>query len=169
MRMEVNLSTPHGALRLRPVRDSGEDAAFLHSLFVAVRAADMAAMPIDAAGKDYLLRMQYASMAETYRRDYPRARFEVIELAGQPVGRIVIDVGEDCVTYVDLALLPGAQRRGLATMLMTRLLEEPRALGLPARVRVLATNIASLRLLSRLGFVPSGSSPPFLRLEWRAA
>jgi len=163
----MNLSTPLGTLTLRPMRDTEADAAFLYALFVATKAEEMAAMPIDAAGKDFLLRMQFASMTETYRREYPVARFDVVELAGEPVGRIITDVGEDCVTYVDIALLPRAQGRGLATALMLWLLEEPRRLGVPARVNVLAQNAASLRLCQRIGFVEVEHAPPFVRLEWR--
>ena len=163
----LNVATPHGALTLRPACDSEADAAFHYALFVATRADDMAAMPIDAPGKDFLLRMQYASMTATYRRDYRAARFEVIELAGEAIGRIVTDVADACVTYVDLALLPRVQRRGLATRLMLRLLDEPRRLGLPARVTVLAQNAASLRLFHRLGFADAEHAAPFVRLEWR--
>ena len=43
-------------------------------------------MPIDAAAKDLLLRMQYRSMTATYRHEYPNARREVVELVGEPVG-----------------------------------------------------------------------------------
>ncbi len=50
---------------------------------------------------------------------------------------------------------------------MTMALEEPRRLGLPARVNVLEQNVASLRLRERLGFVQADKSPPFVRLEWR--
>lgn len=169
MPVEVNLPTADGTLTLRPTLDTEDDAAFHYALFVAARARDTAAMPIDAAGKDFLLRMQYASQTATYRRDYPRARFEVIELAGKPIGRIVTDVGDACVTYVDLALLPQVQRRRLGTALMLELLEEPRRLGLPARVSVLAQNAASLSLFRRLGFTEVASVPPFVRLEWWAA
>ncbi|HME26456.1 MAG TPA: GNAT family N-acetyltransferase [Acetobacteraceae bacterium] len=167
MPVEVSLPTADGTLTLRPMRDTEDDAAFHYALFVATRAADMAAMPIDAAGKDFLLRMQYASQTATYRRDYPAARFEVIELAGEPIGRIVTDVGDAWVTYVDLALLPHVQRRGLATELMLHLLDEPRRLGLAARVSVLEQNAASLSLFRRLGFVAVASAPPFVRLEWQ--
>ena len=98
-----------GALTLRPARDDEDDAAFFFALFAATRAPEMAAMPIDAKAKDFLLRVQHRSMTETYRREYPNARWEVIELAGEPVGRLVINVGSACVTYVDIAILP---RRG---------------------------------------------------------
>ena len=48
-------------------------------------------------------------------------------------------------TYVDIALAPQAQGRGLATGVMMQALEVPRRLGLPARVNVLAQNAASLK------------------------
>lgn len=154
-------------LTLRLARADDEDKAFLFALFAATRAADMAAMPIDAAGKAFLLRAQYRSMTETYRRDYPEARWQIVEWDGKPVGLLIAHVGERCVTYVDIALLPGIQGRGLATRLMLQALEEPRRLGLPARVTVLATNLASLRLCERLGFARRGETPPFVELEWK--
>lgn len=156
------------ALMVRLARDDEADRTFLYALFVETKAADMAAMPIDAAAKDLLLRMQYRSMTATYRREHPAARWEVVELAGEPVGLLVTDVGESCVLYVDIQLSPQAQGRGLATSLMRQALEEPRRLGLPARVNVLAQNAASLKLCERVGFAKVGDEPPFVRLEWRA-
>lgn len=164
----ASLSPANAALTLRPARDDEADRAFLYALFVATRAAEMAAMPIDAAAKDLLLRMQYRSMTATYRHEYPNARREVVELMGEPVGLLITDVGERCVLYVDIAFSPRAQGRGLATRLMRRVLEEPRRLGVPARVNVLAQNEASLKLCERIGFVKVGDEPPFVRLEWRA-
>lgn len=161
------MSPSDGALTPRPERDDEADGMFLYALFAAARAAEMAAMPVDAASRDFLLRAQYRSMTATYRQDYPNARREVVELDGEPVGRLVTDVGETCVTYVDIALLPSVRRRGLATQLMMKALEEPRRLGLPARVNVLEGNVASLKLCQRIGFVRLDEVPPFVRLEWR--
>jgi GNAT superfamily N-acetyltransferase len=157
-----------GRLTLRPARDNEDDTAFFFALFAATRAPEMAAMPIDAKAKDFLVRAQHRSMTETYRREYPNARWEVIELEGEPVGRLVTDVGIACVTYVDIAILPQKQARGLARRVMLQALEEPRRLGLPARVSVLMYNVASLRLCERVGFVQAEESPPFVRLEWSA-
>jgi ribosomal protein S18 acetylase RimI-like enzyme len=156
-----------GALTFRPEGDTEADRAFLFALFAASKAADMALMPIDAARKDFLLRAQYRSMAATYRHTYPTARWEVIELAGAPIGRLITHVAGRFVTFVDIALAAEAQRRGLATRVMTQALEEPRRLGLLARVNVLAMNGASLKLCERVGFVRIGESPPFVELEWR--
>ena len=163
----MSVPPSYGALTLRPARDDEADRTFLCALFAATKAAEMAAMPVDATAKDFLLRAQYRSMTATYRRDYPNARWEVVELVGKPVGRLITDVGDRCVTYVDIALLPRAQGSGLATLLMMRALEEPRRLGLPARVCVLAQNVASLKLCERLGFVRLEEVSPFVWLEWR--
>ena len=157
-----------GLLTLRPARDDGNDPVFLFALFAATRAAEMAAMPIDAKAKDFLLSVQHRSMTETYRREYPNARWEVIELDSEPVGLLVTDVGNAYVTYVDIAILPQAQGRGFARRVMLAALEEPRRLGLPARVTVLMQNLASLRLCEHVGFVRAEESPPFVRLEWTA-
>ncbi len=156
-----------GRLTLRPARDDDEDRAFLFGLFVATKAAEMAAAPLDSVAKNFLLSAQYRSMTESYRRDYPNARWEVAEIDGEPVGLLVAHVGDAYVTYVDIALLPQTQGRGLATRLMLQVLEEPSCLGLPARVTVLATNVASLRLCERLGFARRNETPPFVELEWK--
>jgi GNAT superfamily N-acetyltransferase len=168
MPVGMSLSPVDDALKLRPARDDEADRAFLYTLFVETKAADMAAMPVDAAAKDVLLRMQYRSMTTTYRHEYPTARWEVVELAGEPVGLLVTAVGDRYITYVDIELSPRVQGRGLATRVMMRALEEARRLGLPACVNVLARNGASLRLCERIGFVKVGDEPPFVRLEWRA-
>ncbi len=163
----MSAAPPDGALTLRLERDDEDDRTFLYALFVATRTAELAATPLDAAARDFLLRAQYRSMTATYRRDYPNARWQVVEFGGEPIGRLVTDVGQRCVTFVDIALLPRAQGLGLATRLMAQALEEPRRLGMPARVTVLAHNAASLKLCQRLGFVRLEDSPPFVRLEWR--
>jgi GNAT superfamily N-acetyltransferase len=150
-------SREHSALTLRLARDDEADRAFLYSLFAATRAAELA--------REFLLKAQYRSMTESYRQDYPDARWEVGEHFGEPVGRLVTDVGASRVLYVDIALMPQARGHGLATRLMTLALDEPRRLDLPARVNVLMDNIASLKLCARLGFVRLGESPPFVRLE----
>ena len=129
----MNVATPHGTLTLRPETES--DAAFAFHLFASTKAEETALMPLDDPGKAFLLRMQFRSMTETYRREFPNARFEIVELDRTPIGRLVTDVQADCVYYVDIAVLPERQGGGIATALMTAALEEPRRLGLPGRVK----------------------------------
>jgi GNAT superfamily N-acetyltransferase len=148
---------------------NAEDAAFLFALFASTKATDMALMPLDENAKKSLLEMQFRSMSATYRQQFPNARFEIIEIDGVPIGRLVTDVQADCVYYVDIALLPERRGGGIATTLMTAVLEEPRRLGVPGRVKVVATNTASRRLCERVGMTLRAEIPPFVELEWRPA
>ena len=129
----------------------------------------MAAMPIDAKAKDFLLRAQHRSMTETYRRDYPNARWEVIELDGEPVGRLVTDVGNACVTYVDIAILPAGAgtRAGAARHAAgSRGASAARPARPGQRAHAQCRLVASSANVSGL-CVPE-ESPPFVRLEWTA-
>jgi GNAT superfamily N-acetyltransferase len=166
-RSDLTIPTSRGTLRLRPEAGGAAEEAFLYLLFASNKAAETALMPVSAEQKETLLQIQYRSMSATYRHNFPQARFEVIELDRWPVGRLVTDVGSECVRYVDIALLPQACGIGLGSALMTAVLAEPRRLGLPARVHVLSHNFASLRLMRRVGFTACAASPPFVELEWR--
>ncbi len=156
-------------MTVRPEADDGSDEPFLFNLFASQKLPDMALMPLDAAGKEQLLRMQYRSMSASYHRQFPQARFEIVQLNGLRAGRLITDVTAERVYYVDIAILPQCQGGGVATALMTAVLDEPRRLGVPGRVKVMASNFASLRLCEKIGFTVAGQEPPYADLEWRAA
>ena len=125
-------------------------------------------MPISPADKEFLLQVQFRSMNDTYRKNYPAARYDIIELDRWPVGRIVTEVQADSVYYIDFALLPQAQGIGIGTTVLAAALEEPRRLGLPARLRSFSYNWAARRLYDKLGFRALADEPPYVLLEWRA-
>ena len=163
----LTIPTPRGTLTVRPESGAGADGDFLFRLFAEVRVPEMTRMGVDPTVQQTLLELQFRSMNAQYAENFPHARFEVVESDGERIGRIVTDVTERCVTYVDIAVLPAWQRSGIATALMLALLGEPARLGVPARVQVAVTNTASLRLCARVGFVPIAQTPPTVRLEWR--
>jgi RimJ/RimL family protein N-acetyltransferase len=149
---------------LRPERAA--DAAFLERLFRACALPDLARMPADEAVKDALVRMQVASQAATYRRQFPAARFDIVELGGEPIGRIVVDPGGAAACIVDFALLPERQRRGLGSAILAGVLQWFAQPKRRVTCTVLASNEPSLRMCRRVGFVPAGADPAFVRLEW---
>jgi GNAT superfamily N-acetyltransferase len=167
-RPELKLRTSHGTIGLRPAAGGPSEEAFLYLLFASNRAPEMALMPISPADKEFLLQVQFRSMNDTYRKNYPAARYDIIELDRWPVGRIVTEVQANCVYYVDFALLPQAQSVGIGTTVLAAALEESRRLGLPARLRSFSYNWAAQRLYDKLGFTVVAEEPPQLVLEWRA-
>ena len=168
MPTDLKIRTPHGIVGLRPAAGGASEEAFLYLLFASNRAPEMALMPLSQHHKEFLLQVQFRSMNETYRRNFPKARYQLIELDRWPVGRIVSEVQCDCVYYIDFALLPQAQGIGIGTTVLSAALEEARHLGLPARLRSFSYHLAAQRLYSKLGFRMMAEEWPYLLLEWRA-
>jgi ribosomal protein S18 acetylase RimI-like enzyme len=168
MRRELSVHTSQGTVRLRPAAGGAAEEAFLYLLFASNRAAEMALMPIPAQQKEFLLQVQFRSMNQTYRQNFPAARYDIIELDRWAVGRLVSEIQADCVYFIDFALLPQAQGLGIGTAVLAAVLEEPRELRLPARLRSFSHHWAAQRLYQKLGFTVLAEEPPQIVLEWRA-
>jgi ribosomal protein S18 acetylase RimI-like enzyme len=166
-RTELKISTRHGMVAIRPAAGGPSEEAFSYLLFACNRVAEMALMPISQSDREFLLQVQFRSMNETYRRSFPNARYDIVELDRWAVGRIVSEIQSDCVYFIDFALLPQAQGLRIGTIVLAAVLEEPRRLGLAARLRLFSHNLAARRLYNQLGFTVIGEEPPQLVLEWR--
>lgn len=166
---DVSLTLSHGSetVVLRPERP--EDADFLAALFRDIALRELERMPIDDAMKESLVRMQFASQTATYRQQYPAARFDIVERHGVPIGRIVIDPGTDVGCIVDFALIRECRAHGLGSAILGAVLDRFAELRRRVLCKVLADNVASLRMCRRAGFVQIGDMPPLVQLEWRPA
>jgi RimJ/RimL family protein N-acetyltransferase len=159
------LRTARGQLWLRP--ECADDGAFLFALFRSHALAPLAAMPVDEATREALVRMQFASATATYRAQFAAARFDIIERDGAPIGRLITDPGGATACMVDYALVPECRGGGLGTAIIAAVLEQLAPQDRPMRVTVAATNQPSLRLCARLGFRRVDDAMPLLVLEWR--
>jgi ribosomal protein S18 acetylase RimI-like enzyme len=122
---------------------------------------------VSAAAFEQLMRVQFQAQIASYRARFPQARFDIVELAGQPVGRIVVHRPSTMIHIVDQAIVPRLRGRGIGTAMMRAIMTEADAAGLPVRLEVASANDPSLRLYQRLGFVPIETVPLYMRLEWR--
>jgi len=82
----VEIDSPRGLLRLRPETEADQDFRFRP--FGESR-PDLALMPSNA--REQVLMLQFRAQNVSYRTQFPRARFDIIELEGRPIGRIVVD------------------------------------------------------------------------------
>ena len=90
-------------------------------------------------------------------------------LAGQSaVGRLSVDRVADPWYVVDLAVLPPARGRGIATELLARLQVEAAAAGASIELHVAAGNPAQ-RLYQRNGFSVTAKEGPDLQMKWAPA
>jgi RimJ/RimL family protein N-acetyltransferase len=161
----IVLETVRGPFTLRPERP--DDADFLYGLFRSHTLAGAAAMPVDDATKESLLRMQFRSQTMTYRTQYPNARFDVLEREGVRFGRLIVHEDAAVATFVDFALLPETRGAGIGSAVIQRVLDWVGERCPTVRLSILWSNEASLRLTRRLGFVQVGETPPYVEMEWR--
>lgn len=156
----------HPVVTLRPV--APEDAEFLYRVYASTRYEELAPLNWPADQVEAFLRMQFRAQDTHYRAHFPSAAFDVIVVGGEPAGRLYVDRRADELHIIDIALLPAFRRLGIGTQLLTALLAEAGAAGVPVRIHVEVNNPAQT-LYRRLGFVPVGTTGVYALMEWRPA
>jgi GNAT superfamily N-acetyltransferase len=145
-----------------------EDEDFLYKLYASTREAEFAMMAITDEQRAGLMRGQFELQKKGYASQYPNSVHNVIEVDGQPAGRIWINEDEEEILVVDLALLPEFQRKGIGSYLMRQSMERAAHMGKPVRGTVLWFNVASLEFVRMLGFVGTRADDIFVGVEWRS-
>ena len=150
-------------------REAGAgDEAFLEALFAASR-EDLQWVQGDAAFVQQLVRMQRQAQEMGVRQNYPQALRLVIEREGEPVAHAIVNIGEQEVRLVDIAVLPAARRAGIARAALACLQQEGAARGLPGGLMVGRANAPACALYASLGFEPLSQDTLFVQMQWRFA
>ena len=140
-------------VELRPACPS--DQGFVQAVYASTRLDELALVPWTAEQKAAFLEFQFHAQRLSYLNEFPSAEYYIVEYAGQPAGRMIVDRSGSSLLLMDIALLPEFRNRGLGTALLRDLLYEADQAGRPVRLHVEAFNPA-MRLYQRLGFVKTG-------------
>lgn len=143
------------------------DLAFLRDLYGSTRAEELARVPWSDAQRAAFVQMQFDAQHAHYVEHYPDAAFWVVELADAAIGRLYLDVWEDEVRIIDIALMPAWRGQGFGGAMLADVLLAARDAGKAVRIHVEKTNPA-LRLYARLGFRVVADKGVYDLLEWRA-
>lgn len=117
--------------------------------------------------KQAFLRMQFDAQDAYYRQTYPGARFLVVIRDDNPIGRLYVARLADEMRIIDIALLPAHRRAGIGAQLISDVVAEAAAAGLPLRLHVEPWNPAR-RLYERLGFRAINTGPVYELMELTA-
>ncbi len=147
--------------RLRPV--AGDDREFLVELYGSVREPELAHVPWDAAARRAFVEHQFAAQDAHYREHYPGATLDVIEVDGEPAGRLYVHRGPSDVRIMDIALAPAFRGRGIGTGLLRALIAEAEESGRKLSIHVEANNPA--RSAVRAPRLPAGRRARRLRAD----
>ena len=141
------------------------DEEFLFSVYASTRMEEMALVDWNAAQKEQFLRMQFLAQDSDYKTNYPGAKFQLILLDGQAVGRLYIYRMTDEVHVLDISLLPQYRGQGIGSYLLNRILEEGAESHRPVTIYVQRVSPA-LHLYERLGFRAVNEQGPYLFMKW---
>src|SRR5689334_62985 len=100
------------------------DADFLFRLYASTRTDEIANIGWPAAQQEAFLRMQFNVQQRWYQKTYSQAEHNIVEIQGQPVGRMVVLRGQKMWQLMDISLLPEFRGRGIGGDLIRALIEE---------------------------------------------
>lgn len=147
---------------LRPVTD--DDREFLVDLYDSVREQELAHVPWDATTRRAFIEHQYNAQDAHYRQHYPGATLDVIELDGDPAGRLYVHRGPSDIRIMDIALAPAFRGRGIGTGLLRTLIAEAEDSARKLSIHVEINNPART-LYERLGFRAAGEHGVYVLME----
>ena len=152
-------------MSLRPA--TAADDAFLRRVYASTRQEELAQLPWSEAEKQAFLAMQFDAQDRHYRAHFPDARFDIVERAGLPIGRLIVERAEDEIHLLDIELLPEHRGAGAGSALLRELLAEAAARSKRVTIHVERANRAR-RLYERLGFrVEADDDAIYLFMVWR--
>jgi ribosomal protein S18 acetylase RimI-like enzyme len=149
---------------LRP--ETEDDLPFLLRLYGSTREEELKAIPWSAEQKQAFLASQFQAQRHHYTNYIPACTFEVLTLAGEPVGRLYLEPRQGQLYIVDIALMPERRGQGLGSAIMRALQATARLSGRGVGIMVEKFNPA-LRLYRRLGFTDVADHEVYLEMEWR--
>lgn len=149
-------------LKLRPMTPS--DEAFLAKVYASTRAEEMALSGWAQAEIDKFLLFQFKAQHQYYQMEFPKARYDIVLLGTQPIGRLYIDRRHDEIRIIDIALLPEHRGKGLGGKLLGDLIDESERVKLPIRIHVEYNNPA-MHLYQRIGFKKTGETGVYYLME----
>lgn len=150
------------AVRLRPVESGDRD--FLLRLYSSTREDELRLVDWPLNQRAAFLEQQFTAQDLHYRERYEGATLDVVEIDGQPAGRLYVARWPSEVRIMDIALLPEFRGRGIGGALLRELLAEGERAGRAVSIHVERQNPA-LRLYARLGFELREDKGVYLLLE----
>lgn len=154
---------PDLLVQLRPIEAA--DLPFLEHLYASTRQEEMALTGWSDGHIQAFLRDQFNAQHAFYQEQFAGARFDLILLDDEPIGRLYVDRRTDEIRIIDIALLPEYRRRGIGGRLLRELLDEAQGTGKPVRIHVERFNPAG-KLYRRLGFRAIDDNGVYRLMEW---
>lgn len=145
-----------------------QDQVFVDALYLDSR-DDLRALGVDPAVLGPLLQMQQRMQQAGVTANFPQAQHWIVQSHGEPIGRLIVDVGLRDVRVVDIAIISTARRAGAARAVLRALQAVAQAQPLDISLAVSKTNAAAQALYRSLGFCVATHDEMFDQMVWKPA
>ncbi len=156
---------PPANFYLRSVHEC--DQEFIDILYRSTR-EDLLMLPMDPAFIDNLVRSQQQIHALGVQRNYPNAQIKILESQSQALGRMIFEHTTGDIRLIDIAVLPSAQRQGLARYMLHYLQQMAGSHQASLSLRVVKNNFKARRLYLSAGFQIIDEDELSEQMRWRA-
>ena len=153
-------------LSLRPA-ESG-DEAFLERVYADTRRDELAIFNWSREQENAFFKMQFEMQTRAYGMQFPDAVHYIVEFDQIPVGRLIVERGDEEVKLIDISLAAEFRNRGIGAFLLDRLKDEAAADGKTVFLRVLKTNDSAKRFYERLGFTVIEEADLHFAMRWQS-
>jgi len=151
------------------IRDAiPNDVPLLFEVYASTRLPELELVAWDGNQKLAFIKMQFDARQAQYRDVYRGATSSIILQDGEPIGTMLVEIGEHAIALIDIALLPAHRNAGLGTQLVRGLMNEAGGAGKMIRLHVLRTS-AAVRFYERLGFQKTSDDGTYLEMTWQAS
>ena len=147
-------------------RETDGDLDFLKSLYAASREREFAILSnwTDEEKRNFL-DQQFSAQHCHYKKHYPDAELDIIEIDGQPIGRLYIAELRQEIRLMDVALLPDARNSGIGGQICAEIKIRAAQASKIVSLHVEDDNPAK-RLYERMGFVEVGDVTFYKLMHW---
>lgn len=152
------IATSLGLLARRPRTD--DDTGLLRALFAASKREELALTGWGPEQQQSFVDLQLRAREQHRAATRPGAELGILTLDDVPVGQLDLDRTDAGIEVVEIAVVPGLQGHGLGTAVLTQVLAEADAAGVPVHLNVELANAGARRLYERLGFAVTGTVGP---------
>jgi GNAT superfamily N-acetyltransferase len=152
------------SVTIRPVQVI--DESFLQRVYASSRAEELAQTGWTEEEKQSFLQLQFTAQWQDYSNRFPDAEQSIVLHEGNPAGRIWVNRSNEEVRLLDITLLPEFRNSGIGAVLLQRLQDEARALGIPLRHAVYKDNLSAIHFYQNLGFAIIEDLTTYYIMEW---
>lgn len=157
--------TIHQNLSLRPAESADEE--FLETVYADTRRGELAVFNWSREQENAFFKMQFQMQSGAYRMQFPDAVQYIVEFDKKPVGRLIIERGDQEIKLIDISLLEEFRNRGIGAFLLEKLKTEAVSSGKAVFLRVLKTNPSAKRFYERHGFTVVENADLHFAMRWQ--